>query len=50
MQFPYFKYPLAKSIITYRSMNGGIKNGEDLPKIKGFPVEKSNIIVLYLEF
>lgn len=50
MQFSYFKYPLAKSIITYRSMNGGIKNGEDLPKIKGFPVEKSNIIVLYLEF
>ena len=50
MQFPYFKYPLAKSIITYRSMNGGIKNGEDLLKIKDFPVEKSNIIVLYLEF
>lgn len=50
MQFPYFKYPLAKSIITYRSMNGEIKNGVDLTKIKGFPVEKSNIIVLYLEF
>lgn len=50
MQFPYFKYPLAKSIVTYRSMNGEIKNAEDLIKIKGFPVEKTNIIVLYLEF
>lgn len=50
MQFTYFKYPLAKSIVTYRSMNGEIKNAEDLIKIKGFPVEKTNIIVLYLEF
>lgn len=50
MLFPYFKYPLAKAIVTYRSMNGEIKNAEDLTKIKGFPVEKSNIIVLYLEF
>jgi hypothetical protein len=31
-------------------MNGEIKNAEDLIKIKGFPVEKTNIIVLYLEF
>lgn len=50
MQFPYFKYALAKSIVTYRSMNNGIKNKEDLLKIKDFPVEKANIIVLYLEF
>ena len=51
MQFPYFsKYQLAKSIVTYRSMNGEIKNIEDLTKIKDFPVEKANIIVLYLEF
>lgn len=50
MQFPYFKYALAKSIVTYRSMNNGIKNTEDLLKIKDFPVEKINIIVLYLEF
>ena len=51
MQFPYFsKYQLAKSIVTYRSMNGEIKNTEDLTKIKDFPAEKANIIVLYLEF
>lgn len=50
MQFPYFKYALAKEIVTYRSMNGGINNFEDLIKIKGFPVEKVKIIALYLEF
>lgn len=49
-QFPYFKYTLAKQIVTYRSMNGNIKNIEDLTHIKGFPVEKANIISLYLEF
>ncbi|TDW44303.1 DNA uptake protein ComE-like DNA-binding protein [Flavobacterium sp. 270] len=49
-QFPYFKYALAKQIITYRSMNGEFKNIEELSKIKGFPVEKAKIISLYLEF
>ena len=50
MQFPYFKYPLAKAIITFRSMNNGIKSVEDLSKISGFPVDKIQIIALYLEF
>ncbi|RUT68424.1 helix-hairpin-helix domain-containing protein [Flavobacterium cupreum] len=49
-QFSYFKYGLAKQIITYRSMNGDFKNIEDLAKIKGFPVDKAKIISLYLEF
>lgn len=49
-QFPYFKYALAKQIVTYRSMNGNFNNIEDLSKIKGFPVEKAKIISLYLEF
>ena len=49
-QFPYFKYAIAKSIVTYRSMNGDIKSVEDLTKIKDFPVEKINIIGLYLDF
>ena len=49
-KFPYFKYALAKEIVTYRSMNNGIKNIEDLTKIKGFPVDKIKIIALYLEF
>lgn len=50
MQFPYFRYPLAKSIVTYRSMNGDIKSVEDLIKVSGFPVDKVHIIALYLEF
>jgi DNA uptake protein ComE-like DNA-binding protein len=49
-QFSYFRYPLAKEIVTYRSMNGDIKNVEDLTKIKGFPVDKIKIIELYLVF
>ncbi|KIA87558.1 helix-hairpin-helix domain-containing protein [Flavobacterium sp. AED] len=49
-QFYYFKYTLAKEIVTYRSMTGNIKNIEDLTKIKGFPVDKANIIGLYLDF
>jgi DNA uptake protein ComE-like DNA-binding protein len=48
-QFPFFKYQLAKDIVVYRTMNGDIKM-EDLSKIKGFPVEKIEIIALYLEF
>lgn len=50
MKFPYFKYVLAKEIVTYRSMNDGIKSVDDLTKIKGFPVDKIKIIALYLEF
>ena len=49
-QFYYFRYALAKEIVTYRSMNGKIKNIEDLTKIKGFPVDKAKIIALYLDF
>jgi DNA uptake protein ComE-like DNA-binding protein len=49
MQLPYFKYSLAKAIVTYRSMNGDLKI-EDLSNIKGFPVDKLKIIALYLEF
>jgi len=50
MLFPYFKYTLAKAIVTHRSMNGDFKNFEDLAKIKGFPTEKLDIISLYLVF
>ena len=49
MQFPMFRYNLAKNIITYRTMNGDIKI-EDLTKIKDFPVDKVKIIALYLKF
>jgi competence ComEA-like helix-hairpin-helix protein len=49
-KFPYFKYALAKEIVTYRSMNGDFKSIDDLTKIKGMPNEKIKIIALYLEF
>ena len=49
-EFPYFKYPLAKQIVIYRSMNGAIKETEDLTKIKGMPNDKIKIIALYLDF
>jgi DNA uptake protein ComE-like DNA-binding protein len=48
-QFPYFRYPISKNIVTYRSMNGDIKI-ENLVKIKDFPIDKIEIIALYLEF
>jgi len=46
--FPFFRYALAKDIVAYRTMNGDITT-EDLLKIKGFPVDKIEIIKLYLE-
>ncbi|TPG38115.1 ComEA family DNA-binding protein [Flavobacterium pectinovorum] len=49
-QFPYFRYALARQIVTTRSMDGNFNNIEDLSKIKGFPVDKAKIISLYLEF
>ncbi|WP_395052593.1 helix-hairpin-helix domain-containing protein [Flavobacterium sp.] len=48
-QFPYFRFPISKNIVTYRSMNGDIKI-EDLANIKAFPVDKVKIIALYLQF
>ena len=48
-QFYYFKGPVPRNIVLYRSMNGNLKT-EDLTNIKGFPVDKVKIIALYLEF
>jgi len=48
-QLPYFRYPISKNIVTYRSMKGDLKY-EDLTNIKDFPVDKIKIIALYLEF
>jgi len=48
--FPYFKYPISKEIVAYRSANGTIQNMDDLAKITNFPIDKIEIITLYLEF
>ncbi|WP_348798487.1 ComEA family DNA-binding protein [Flavobacterium adhaerens] len=49
-QFFYFKNDLARQIIKHRSMYGDFKNIDDLAKIKDFPIDKANIINLYLSF
>ncbi len=49
-KFPYFNYAIAREIVIYRTMNGGIKSVEDLIKIKGISVDKIKIIALYLDF
>lgn len=49
-QFPYFRYVLAKKIVTWRSMNGNFKSVEDLSKVEDFPFEKKDIIAVYLDF
>jgi|SRR6476620_3769860 len=49
-KFPYFRYPLSKAIVTYRSMNGNLRNADDLSKIPEFPIEKIAVIALYLDF
>ncbi len=48
-QFPYFRYPLSKHVVTFRSMNGAISR-ENLGRINNFPVDKLDIIAVYLEF
>ena len=49
-QFPYFRFAIAKEIVTYRSMHGDFKNANDLTKIKGLSIDKATIIALYLTF
>ena len=49
-KFPYFSYSLIKEIITHRSMHGDFTSLEQIIKLYGFPIEKKEIIALYLEF
>lgn len=50
IKFPYFDYELSKKIITHRSMSGKITKIEELLQINGFPVDKVDVIALYLDF
>ncbi|WP_232530393.1 ComEA family DNA-binding protein [Flavobacterium columnare] len=50
LKIPYIKYPVAREIIGFRSMNNGIHSVDDLLEIKNFPVDKVKIITLYLDF
>ncbi|HYD92447.1 MAG TPA: helix-hairpin-helix domain-containing protein, partial [Flavobacterium sp.] len=49
-RFPYFNRDIARAVITQRSMNGKIAGIHELLGINGFPVDKVEIIALYLEF
>ena len=48
-QFPYFRYPLSRHVVTFRSMNGAVTR-ENLALIHNFPVDRLDIIAVYLEF
>jgi DNA uptake protein ComE-like DNA-binding protein len=45
----YINYDLAKKIITYRNEVAEIQSIEELKKIDGFPLDKFNLIALYLK-
>ena len=49
-RFPYFNRDIGRAVITQRSMNGKITDINELLGINGFPVDKVEIIALYLEF
>lgn len=46
---PNVNYQLAKKIIIFRSSTGHINSLEELTKIEEFPLQKFNIIALYLK-
>lgn len=48
-QFPYFRYPVSRNIVAYRSMNGDL-TPDKLTNVKGINLDKIRIIALYLEF
>ncbi len=48
--FPYFNYTIARNIVSYRSMNGDFKSKEELKNVKEFPLDKMEIIVMYIEY
>lgn len=49
-KIPYFSKSLARQVVILRSKQSEPLNEEDLKKINNFPVEKLQIIALYLEF
>lgn len=44
----YIDYDLAHNIVQQRQLQQGFKSIEELTKVKGFPIEKLDIIKLYL--
>ncbi|WP_066225154.1 ComEA family DNA-binding protein [Formosa haliotis] len=48
VKIEYIDYPLAHKIIEYRTLHEGFTNLEELLKVKSFPIQKFDIIKLYL--
>ena len=48
LKLPYIDYELTKKICNYRDRNHPVKDLEELKKIDSFPIEKYDIIALYL--
>ncbi|MEH6535458.1 MAG: helix-hairpin-helix domain-containing protein [Psychroserpens sp.] len=46
----YIDYEIAQNIIEQRTLREGFKSLDELTKVKGFPVKRSEIIKLYLTF
>jgi competence ComEA-like helix-hairpin-helix protein len=46
----YIDYEIAHQIIEQRTLREGFKSFDELTKVKGFPIKKSEIIKLYLTF
>jgi len=49
-KIPYISYQLSREILIYRSKSDELLKIEDLKKIKSFPLDKLNIIALYLDY
>ncbi|WP_434036714.1 ComEA family DNA-binding protein [Formosa sp. 4Alg 33] len=48
VQIQHIDYPLAKEILEYRTLHESFKDLDELLKVKGFPLQKLDIIKLYL--
>ncbi|KZE80720.1 competence protein ComEA [Myroides marinus] len=49
-EIPYMNYYIAREVVKHRSMNGDFVNKEGLLQIEKFPIDKIDIISLYLRF
>lgn len=49
-KIPYITNQVARDLLIYRSKSDNSLKIEDLKKIKGFPLDKLNIIALYLDY
>ncbi|WP_430615112.1 ComEA family DNA-binding protein [Flavobacterium sp. JP2137] len=49
-KIPYINYQQARSIVIYRSENGDFSDPKEFENIKNFPLDKLEIISLYLAF